>query len=52
MNEALAIVDTKVDSISDNTECIKHDVNLVGRKVVKVDDKVTHMAVEISQLQS
>ncbi|SJL14339.1 uncharacterized protein ARMOST_17795 [Armillaria ostoyae] len=52
MNEALAIVNTKVDSISDNTKCIKHDVNLVGRNVAKVDDKVTHMDGEITQLQT
>ncbi|PBK81229.1 hypothetical protein ARMGADRAFT_813254 [Armillaria gallica] len=52
MNETLAIVDTKVDNISDTTEHIKDNVNLVGRNVVKVDDKVTHMDGEISQFHS
>ncbi len=51
MNEVLAIVDTKVDSISDITEHIKHNVNLVGRNVVTVNNKVTHLDGEISQLQ-
>ncbi len=50
MNDVLAIVDTKVDSISDITEHIKHNVNLVGRNVVTVNNKVTHLDGEISQI--
>ncbi|KAK0438156.1 uncharacterized protein EV420DRAFT_1316688 [Desarmillaria tabescens] len=52
INKSLAIVDTKVDGISDNTKRIERDVSFVGRNIIRFSNQVTQIDGEISHVRN